>query len=72
MRFLRFLAFVLLLWAAAVCARDVNPYKILDVSPRANDGEIKRGVQEAVAEVPTPTSSRVKARRTWRGRRTDS
>ena len=46
MRFLRFLAFVLLLWAAAVCARDVNPYKILDVSPRANDGEIKRAYRK--------------------------
>ena len=46
MRFLRFLAFVLLLWAAAVCARDVNPYEILDVSPRANDGEIKRAYRK--------------------------
>ena len=35
-----------LLWATAVCARDVDPYKILDVSRRANDGEIKKAYRK--------------------------
>ncbi|ACO67365.1 predicted protein, partial [Micromonas commoda] len=39
-------ALFILLWATAVCARDVDPYKILDVSRRANDGEIKRAYRK--------------------------